>query len=375
MKNHKLSFQESKGPIKIAISAAETSGDLIGSKLIKSLKKQKSNVSIEGLAGDKMIAAGCVQRWDQKQINVMGFSEVLKKLPFLLRLRKLIIVYFSNQKPDVFIGVDAPDFNFVIERKLKSQGVKTVHFISPSIWAWRQFRIKKIKQSSDLVLCLFPFEVDFYQAHNQRALFVGHPLAQSLLPRKSHIKTKNILLMPGSRQSEVKRLLPEMLLAAKIMLVQDPMLTFHLALANDELLNWATTQVENIPVEISLGRAHACMLNVDLALVASGTATLELALVGVPMVVVYKLSSVSYFIALILVKSKYISLPNIIANKNLVPELIQNNANGNNIAKHAMVIMSRDNKTLIKEFNAIHQQLNLGSSDESARIIYEFINE
>ncbi|BBB24348.1 lipid-A-disaccharide synthase [Isorropodon fossajaponicum endosymbiont JTNG4] len=361
--------------MRIAISAVETSGDLIGSKLIQSLKKQNSDVSIEGLAGDKMTAAGCVQHWDQKQVNVMGFSEVLKKLPSLLHLRKLIIVYFSNQKPDVFIGVDAPDFNFIIERKLKSQGVKTVHFISPSVWAWRQSRIKKIKQSTDLVLCLFPFEVGFYQAHNQRALFVGHPLAQSLRPRKPHIKTKNILLMPGSRQSEIKRLLPEMLLAAKIMSVQDPMLTFHLALANDELLDWVTVQVGNAPVEISLGCAHVRMLNADLALVASGTAALELALVGVPMVVVYKLSSFSYFIASRLVKSKYISLPNIIANKNLVPELIQNNASGNNIAKHAMAIVSRDNKALIKAFNAIHQQLDLDASDESARIIYEFINE
>jgi lipid-A-disaccharide synthase len=363
--------------MRIAISAAEISGDLIGSKLVQSLKKQNPNTIIEGLAGDKMLAAGCVQHWNQKQVNVMGFSEILKKLPSLLHLRKLIIAYFSNQKPDVFIGVDAPDFNFVIERALKSQGVKTVHFISPSVWAWRQSRIKKIKQSTDLVLCLFPFEVDFYQAHNQRALFVGHPLAQSLLPRKPHIKTKNILLMPGSRQSEIERLLPEMLLAAKIMSAQDPMLTFHLALANDELLDWVTAQVGNIPVEISLGCAHMRMLKADLALVASGTAALELALVGVPMVVVYKLSSFSYFIVSRLVKSKYISLPNIIANKNLVPELIQNNANGNNIAKHAMAIMSRDNKALIKEFNAIHQQLDLDldASDESARIIYEFINE
>ncbi len=361
--------------MKVAISAAETSGDLIASKLIRSLKKQNPSVTIEGLAGDKMTAAGCIQHWDQKQVNVMGFSEILKKLPSLLRLRRLIIAYFSNQKSDIFIGVDAPDFNFVIERKLKSQGVKTVHFISPSIWAWRQSRIKKIKQSTDLVLCLFPFEVDFYQAHNQRALFVGHPLAQSFRPRKPYIKTKNILLMSGSRQSEIKLLLPEILLAVKIMSTQDPALIFHLVLANDELLDWATAQVGNMPVEISLGHAHAHMLNTDLALVASGTATLELALVGVPMVVIYKLSSFSYFIASRLVKSKYISLPNIIANKNLVPELIQNNASGSNIAKHAMAIMGRDNKVLIKEFNAIHQQLDLDASDESARIIYEFINE
>ncbi|NYT52575.1 MAG: lipid-A-disaccharide synthase [Candidatus Vesicomyosocius endoextente] len=361
--------------MRIAISATEASGDLIASKLVKSLRKQNSNIIIEGLAGDKMFAAGCIQDWDQRQVNVMGFSEILKKLPFLFILRKRIIAYFSSQKPDVFIGVDAPDFNFVIERKLKSKGIRTIHFISPSVWAWRQSRVKKIKQSTDLVLCLFPFEVDFYQKYNQRALFIGHPLAQSLRPRKSHIETKNILLMPGSRQSEIKLLLPEILLAVEIMSLQDRMLTFNLVLVNDELLDWVTIQVGNIPVEISFDDAHTRMLRADLALVASGTAALELTLVGVPMVVIYKLSRFSYFIASRLVKSKYISLPNIIVNKNLVPELIQNSANGDNIAKHAMIIMNRDNKSLIKEFNVIHQQLDLNASDESARIIYEFINE
>jgi lipid-A-disaccharide synthase (EC 2.4.1.182) len=179
--------------MKIAISAAETSGDLLGSKLVESLKKQNPVIDIEGLSGEKMVASGCKQLWDQKLVNVMGFSEVVKKLPSLIRLRKTIIQYFSDNKPDVFIGIDAPDFNFVIEKKLKNKGVKTVHFISPSVWAWRQNRIKKIKQSTDLVLCVFPFEVDFYQNNNQRSLFVGHPLAESLTPRKNHVVGKNIL--------------------------------------------------------------------------------------------------------------------------------------------------------------------------------------
>ncbi len=361
--------------VKIAISAVETSGDLIGAKLVAALKAQDIDIQIMGLSGDKMIAAGCVQLWDQKRVNVMGFSEVLKKLPALLWLRRTVIGYFSTNKPDVFIGVDGPDFNFMIEKRLKQQGIKTVHFISPSVWAWRQSRIKKIKKSTDLVLCLFPFEVEFYQKHKQRAVFVGHPLAETLQPRVNYQATKTILLMPGSRASEITRLLPEMLTAAAMMAVQDPQLKFHLALANDELLGWAKPLATKANVSISIGDAHQWMSQVDLVLVASGTAALELALLGVPMVVVYKLSALSYLIASRLVKIKWVSLPNIIANKPLVPELIQDAANGENIAKHAMEILTSDVTTLTQAFKEIHQQLNLNASEESARLISEFIYE
>ncbi|SMN00739.1 Lipid-A-disaccharide synthase [uncultured Candidatus Thioglobus sp.] len=359
----------------IAISAAETSGDLIGSKLVAALKAQDANAQIEGLAGEKMVAAGCVQLWDQKRVNVMGFSEVLTKLLSLLRLRKTIIQTFSKNKPDVFIGVDAPDFNFVIEKKLKQQGVKTVHFISPSVWAWRAGRVKKIKKSTDLVLCLFPFEVDFYEKHGQRAVFVGHPLAESLHPRENYQSTKNILLMPGSRESEVKRLLPELLVSVQLMAKQDSQLNFHIALANDELLEWAKPLADKANISLSVGDAHQRAAQADLVLVASGTAALELALIGVPMVVVYKLSAFSYFIASKLVKTKNVSLPNIIANKTLVPELIQAEAYADNIAKHALQILSSDTELLTQEFTKIHQQLSLNASAESAKIIKEFANE
>ncbi len=363
--------------MKIAISAVETSGDLIGASVVSALKAQDNNIHIQGLVGNKMLEAGCVQLWNTKRVNVMGFSEVLKKLPALLKLRKTIITHFSTNKPDVFIGVDGPDFNFVIERELKQQGVKTLHLISPSVWAWRESRVKKIKQSSDLVLCLFPFEVDFYQKYNQRAVFVGHPLAQCLQPRDSYQKTNNILLMPGSRKSEITRLLPELLIAAKIMAQQNSNFNFHLALADDELLGWARSLVidAGLNIDISTGDAHQCASVSDLALVASGTATLELALIGVPMVVVYKLSKFSYFIAAKMVKTPYVSLPNIIANQQLVPELIQKQANGKNISQHAMSILNSDTTALTQAFKKIHSQLDLNASEESARIIRKFINE
>ena len=361
--------------MKIAVSAAETSGDLIGSKLVQALKAQDHTIQIYGLAGEKMKASGCEQLWDQKQVDVMGFTEVLKKLPALLRLRNAIANYLIDDKPDVFIGIDAPDFNFALERKLKARGIKTIHFISPSVWAWRQSRIKKIKQSSDLILCVFPFEVDFYHKHQQKALFVGHPLAQSLTPRVNHTPGKNILLMPGSRHSEVKRLLPEMVEAVRRLKEDDNELAFNLVLANNTLYDWALEQVKGMGISLSVGDAHDRIRQSDLVLVASGTASLEVALIGVPMVVVYKLSTLSYWIASALIKSPYVSLPNVIAGKSLVPELIQKQANGVSIARHATQILQRDNQYLVKEFANIHAQLTCNTDQKSVQAIMDLVNE
>ena len=359
---------------KIAISAAETSGELIASKLITALKQYDPDVVIEGLAGEKMLESGCKQLWDQKLVNVMGFTEVLKKLPGILKLKAQIIEYFSNNKPDVFIGVDSPDFNFPIEKTLKAKGIKTIHFVSPSIWAWRQNRVKKIKHSTDLVLCLFPFEVDFYKQHNQNAVFVGHPLADKLTPRGKHEASNKVVLMPGSRVSEIKAILPEMLRSAQILAREKPELEFHLPLADSEIEEWVNSQIDS-NINVSIGDAHEKIKQADLVIVASGTASLEVALIGVPMIVVYKLSNISYFIASRLIKSKYISLPNVIANKELIPELIQDNANAENIAKHANNILSRDNSELVKEFAAIHKALSMDSAHRAAKEVYKFINE
>lgn len=361
--------------MKIAISAAETSGDLIAARLVKSLRSHNPQIIVQGLAGEEMVSSGCEQLWDQKLVNVMGFSEVVKKLPSILRLRRNIIIFFSNNKPKVFIGVDAPDFNFNIEKKLKKRGIKTVHFISPSIWAWRERRINKIKESTDLVLCVFPFEIDLYNRYNQKAVFVGHPLAQELSPRIRHIPNKFILLLPGSRESEIKSLMPEMISAVKIMSKDDEELKFKLVLANADMLELVKTQIKSLNIDISVGDAHKWMKQSDLAIVASGTAALELALVGVPMVVVYKLSTISYFIISRLINSQFVSLPNVIANKLLVPELIQNDANGKNIANHALNILSCDNKYLVEEFSNIHSQLKCNSIDDATSAILELIND
>ena len=358
----------------IAISAAETSGDLVASALVKSLLESNSECQIEGMAGDKMAAAGCQALWHLNQVNVMGFSEVLKKLPSLIRLRKSIIAHFCEHEPAVFIGVDAPDFNFKIERKLKECGIKTVHFVSPSVWAWRSGRIKKIKESTDLMLCMFPFEVDFYKKHGQKALFVGHPLAETLSPRVNHQQGKKILLMPGSREAEIKSLVPEMLGALRLMKEQDKEISFSLVLANTHLQSWVEEQFTGLNVEISIGDAHQKISQADLVVVASGTATLEIAMLGVPMVVVYKLSAISYQIAKRLLKTDYVSLPNVMLGKEVVPELIQDKANADNIASSALRILGADNTKLVAELSSIHTQLNQGSAEKSAKAILAFIN-
>ena len=361
--------------MKIALSAAETSGDLIASSLVVALKLNEPNCMIDGLAGDKMIKAGCHRLWHMNEVNVMGLSEVLRKLPSILKLRKRISKHYLANKPDVFIGVDSPDFNFKLERILKKNGIKTIHLISPSIWAWRSNRIKKIKQSTDLILCLFPFEVDFYRMHNQKAIFVGHPLAETLKPRKDYQSNNNVLLMPGSRESEIKSLLPELLKAAKLMKDENPDLIFNISLANNQQLDWVTKSIDGIEIGVSVGDAHAKISNSDLVIVASGTAALEVGLLAVPMVVVYKLSYISYQIASRLLHTSEVSLPNKILGSNIVPELIQENANGKNISDHAMHLLESDNTKLIRELGRIHKLLKLQSSTKSVDAIIDFVNE
>ncbi len=347
--------------IKIAISAAEHSGDLLASWLIKSLSEDNDKLSFFGLAGNKMQEAGCYKIWDINLVSVMGFTEVLKKLPQLIALRKQIIKEIITQKPQLFIGVDSPDFNFKIEKKLKQNGIKTIHFISPSVWAWRSYRVRKIKKYTDIILCLFPFEVDFYRKHKINAVFVGHPITKILSPRINYTKTNNVLIMPGSRTSEIKAILPTMLDAISVMKKNNANLKFSMALVNDKLLPWIKPRIANLNIDITFNDSHNQLQKSDLVIIASGTATLEALIIGVPMVVVYKLSTTSYLIAKILINIPYVSLPNILSNKPLVPELIQKNANKENIAKQSLQLLASDNSLLIAEFNKIYHQLNQDS--------------
>ncbi len=225
------------------------------------------------------------------------------------------------------------------------------------------------------MLCLFPFEIYFYKKHGQKAIFVGHPLAEILKPRKQHIPGKRVLLMPGSREAEIKSLLPEILTSVKLMREQDPELIFSISLANKDFKGWVESQIGEQNIDLSIGDAHTQITISDLVIVASGTATLEVAMIGVPMIVIYKISGPSYQIVKRLLKTDYVSLPNVILGKEIVPELIQDNANGKNIADTAMQLISSNNSELTAELGLIHKQLNQGASTYSAKAILEFINE
>ena len=225
------------------------------------------------------------------------------------------------------------------------------------------------------MLCLFPFEVDFYKKHGQKALFVGHPLTEKLQPRQNYKPSKKVLLMPGSREAEIKSLLPELLSTVNLMRERDSTIQFSLALANEHFKEWVEDRIHKSEIELSVGDAYAKIAQSDLVIVASGTATLEIALLGVPMVVVYKLSGVSYQIVKRLLRTNFISLPNVILGKEVIPELIQENANGKNIANVAMQIIVSNNSELVSELRKIHTQLHQESSAQSAKAILEFVNE
>ncbi len=345
---------------KIAISATEPSADLIAGELIATLKKIDSAIHIFGLAGDQMAKAGCDVWWHLSEVSVMGFSEVFRKLPKLLHLKREMVTRFLAASPDVFISIDGPDFNLKIARKLKQKSIKTVHFVSPSVWAWRAWRIKKIKKSIDLLLCLFPFEPRFYEKSGVRALFVGHPLTHKIQPRLHYQNTSQVLLMPGSRTDEIRAMLPNMLKASVLMAEQQSTLSFHLALNNVCEKKWVKEQLAyfNLDINVTYGRSHHQLKMSDVAIIASGTATLEALMIGVPMVVVYKMSTLSYYIARGLIKIPFIALPNIIAGENLVSELIQKDASAKCIAQRTLDLVLKDNSALIARFNDIYHYLN-----------------
>ena len=355
----------------IAISAAETSGDVIASPVVAALKAQQPDSQIQGLLGKQTQAQGAQMLWSLDRVNVMGFTEVLKKLPAILKLRAQMLQHFTEHRPDVFVGVDAPDFNLKLEHRLKAQGIKTIHLVSPSVWAWRQKRVEKIKQSCDLVLCLFPFEVAFYEEHGQAARFIGHPLAQQLKPRGEHQVSNKIVLMPGSRGAEIKQLLPEMLGAVQHISKCHPQMRYQLVLAGQQQLEEVAPMLTESNIQASVGDAHTQIRQADLVLVASGTAALEVALIGVPMVVIYRLSSISYQIASRLLKTPYVSLPNILAGKALVPELIQDQARDDKIAQQALALLEQDHTQLTQEFSQIHASLYRDSAEQAAQAILE----
>jgi lipid-A-disaccharide synthase len=374
----------------IAIVAGESSGDLLGSHLIKSLKSARPDLKFIGIAGPKMMKEGAVSFFSMEELSVRGYFEVFRKLFHLIKLRKKLLNQILKEKPDLFIGVDAPDFNFWIEKQLKKKGVPVIHYVSPSIWAWRGNRLRKIKKSIDHMLTIFPFEKNIYSKANIQATFVGHPLAEMipLYPNKKKAQnklkvikaTKVIALLPGSRQGEVKWHAQLLIDSATEISKKIRDVKFLVPLPTRETYDiFSKTLFKNthaeLDIQLLIGHASDAINAADLVIVASGTATLETALYKKPMIVIYKMSSISWQILKRMRYLPFVSLPNILLNKFLVPELLQSDATSENISSKAVEILKDApyRKNLLTQFTKIHHQLKQNTSDRLNRVILKLI--
>lgn len=375
---------------KIAIIAGEASGDLLGAHLMSALKKQRKGLSFFGIAGPKMMSEGAQTLYPMERLSVRGYFEVLKHLRGLLKLRKALLQQIIAEKPDVFIGVDAPDFNFWLERKLKKHGIPTIHYVSPSIWAWRGGRIHKIKCAVTHMLALFPFEPALYEKVDLPVTYVGHPLADELplIPNKKAarelLKLKQseliIAMLPGSRQSEVQQHAEFFVKTAELMTQHHPDAKFIVPLITRETRNifdkaLAKSKDSSLKMNLLFSHAHEAMEAADFVVVASGTATLEAALLKKPMIITYRMSIISWWLLKAMRYIPYVGLPNVLANKYIVPELLQKNATPEKL-NETMVAMLEDKKGLkdIKEtFTDIHRTLKQNSAKKSAEVVLSYL--
>jgi lipid-A-disaccharide synthase len=380
-------------PLKVALVAGEASGDQLGGKLIHALREQVPEISCFGVGGDHMRTAGFDAWWDRRELSVMGLFEVARHLPRLLRLRRELLARLLEAQPDVVIGIDAPDFNLGLEKRLKQQGLRTVHYVSPTVWAWREGRAAKIGAAADLVLCLFPFEPPFYADHGVSAAYTGHPMADAIendpdpqaarfaigLPQAQDPRPL-IALLPGSRASEVGRLATPMLEAAVQLSSRPGGARFVAALAEETTAAQFSEQLDRHPAldcHLVIGRALDVMAAADIVMCASGTATLETLLVNRPMVVTYRLAESTYRMArsFNLIKTRFIALPNILANERLVPELIQDEANGPAIAQAVNRWLEDDTarEQLKARFAAMHEELRRDAAASAASAVLDLV--
>ena len=339
--------------MRIGIVVGEKSGDELGAGLIQELKKTYPQIKFEGILGPKLIKLGGEEWASSEELSMMGIFEPLKALPRLLLLRRDIIKRWVDSPPDVFIGVDAPEFNIDLEIQLKKIGIKTLHYVSPSIWAWRKNRIKKIKKAVDKILCILPFEESIYREHNISAKYVGHPLAESMphqikkidMRKKFNISANNLIaVLPGSRKNEVLRLGSFFVKTAKLFTKNQDDIFFIAPMASEDLSiefkKIIDKECMNEHFLVIEGNSHECMIASDVVLASSGTSVLEAALLSRPAVAAYKVSSLSYFFLNILVKTKYFTLPNILLDDQIIPEYIQNNLDEHKLYKAIFNILN-----------------------------------
>lgn len=377
--------------MKIGILAGEASGDLLGAKLIYALRERYPQLQVAGVGGPAMIAAGCESLFDIENLNVMGFIEPLFRLPNLIKLRKKMYHYFVQHRPDVFIGIDAPDFNIGLEYKLRLAGIPVIHYVSPSVWAWRQYRIRKIAKAVDLMLTLLPFEATFYQQHHVPVRYIGHPLAEHIPMHPDKLAARRALcideqatyvaLLPGSRRQEIRYLSEPYLLAAKQIIKQYPSIRFITSHVNEqryqEFYDDYQRYAPRLPLEFFTRRSHDVMAAADIVIVTSGTATLETMLYKKPMVIAYRMSRFTHLLAKLLVKTRFVGLPNLLAGEEIVPELIQNEAHPDKIASHVLKFLNHPEEVsqLENKFIQLHQELTKDSMYSISQAVIDIIRK
>lgn len=377
--------------LKIAIVAGEHSGDILGADLMSALSdlawQQNITLEFKGIAGPLMMEQGCESFFDMEELSVMGIVEILKRLPRLLKKRKHLAQDLIAWQPDVLIGIDAPEFNLGLELMLKQAGIKTVHYVSPSVWAWRQSRIHKIKKACDLVLALLPFEKAFYDKHEMPCEFVGHTMAdqipvadqQATLRAELGIEqsTKVLGLLPGSRGSEIKFLLRPFLQTAAELKQQLPELKIMLPAVNEakgeQIKAIIDAEFADLSVAVSIGNARDVMAVSDAVLLASGTAALETMLMKTPMVAAYQVSWFSYQVFSRLVKTEFFTLPNLLAQKAMVPEFIQHDMTVENLKRELLPLLTEPQNELKQQYADIHQSIKLDASKKAAEHIWQLL--
>jgi lipid-A-disaccharide synthase len=373
----------------IVIVAGEASGDILGAGLMRALLKQRPDLVFEGIGGPLMIALGFTSLVPMERLSIMGLVEVLGRLPELLLLRRRLTKRYTQRPPLAMIGIDAPDFNLVLETQLKANNVPTVHYVSPSVWAWREERVFIVAKACHRVLALLPFELPYYERHQIPATFVGHPLAdvipgvltQSQARDDLQLKDQPVLaLLPGSRAMEVKQLAADFLSAAAIVQTQNPQLQLVLAAANQLREKQLETLLQGFPelkVTLVLGQSHLVLAAADAVLVASGTATLETLLFEKPMLVCYRLSPLSYRLFKRKLKVPFVSLPNLLAGQKIVEELLQDEVKPQVMADHLAALLFNQEAAdkQRNQFANLHQQLACGADVRAAEAVMEVIAE
>ncbi len=377
----------SKPPLTIALVAGETSGDILGAGLIRALKAKHPDARFVGVAGPLMQAEGCEAWYEMEELAVMGIVEVLGRLRRILHIRRDLTARFTALKPDVFVGIDAPDFNITLEERLKQRGIRTIHYVSPSVWAWRQKRVFKIGRATDLVLAFLPFEKAFYDRYNVPCRFIGHTMADAMPIEPDKLAARQELgiapdalclaLLPGSRNAEVEMLSADFLRAAMLLRQKHPRLEVVVPLVNlrrREQFEKIKAQVApDLTMHLLDGKGRSAMMASDAALLASGTAALECMLAKCPMVVGYRMKPFTFWLAKRLVKTDYVSLPNLLAGRELVKELLQDDCEPQKLAAalEPLLFDGETRQQLLATFAELHHQIRWNADEQAAAAVLE----